>query len=275
MPLLHVTAVHPVTPHVVRVRFTGDGLDDFPTWPDQQLKLLIPRPGHPVPDLPADRHDKYGMAWYQAYQAIPAPERPRLRSYTVRAHHPDTRSIDIDFALHADAGPATRWAASARPGDTLGRYGPSAVYRTPLRAADRLLFAGDETAIPAIATHLAALPRGTRATAFIEVRDTAEQQPLDTAAELDLHWVHRGPVPPGHGTGLLDAVRTTPFPNGKAHAWVAGEAATVRALRRHLIDHAGLDKRQIDFTGYWRLALAQDDPPTEEDLAEARERVAD
>ncbi len=276
MPLLHVTAVHPVTPHVVRVRFSGDGLDDFPTWPDQQLKLLFPKPGHPVPDLPAAKDDRYGMGWYQAYQAIPEPERPWMRSYTVRAHHPDSHEIDIDFVLHPDAGPATRWAASAQPGDTLGRYGPSAAYRTrPPGAFDWALFVGDETAVPAIASHLAALPAGTRAVVYIEVRDAAEEQRFDTSADLSAHWLHRGDLPAGHGTGLLDAVRGAELPEGSPFAWIAGEAGTVRALRRHLIGDRGVDKRRIDFTGYWRLTLTQDDAPTEDDLAEARERVAD
>ncbi|GAA1356466.1 siderophore-interacting protein [Saccharothrix algeriensis] len=275
MPLLHVTAVHPVTPHVVRVRFTGDGLDDFPTWPDQQLKLLIPKPGHPVPDLPVAAGDRYGLGWYQAYQALPEERRPWLRSYTVRAHHPDTHEIDIDFVLHADAGPATRWAASARPGDTLGRYGPSAAYRTTPGRFDWILLAGDETALPAIASHLAALPPGSRALVRAEVAGAEEEQVLPSAAEVDLRWVHRGDAPPGRGTALLDAVRAAEFPEGTPFAWIAGEAGAVRALRRHLIDDRGLTRQQIDFAGYWRLALTQDDAPTEEDLAEARERVAE
>ncbi|MEU6149175.1 siderophore-interacting protein [Actinosynnema sp. NPDC047251] len=274
MPLLHVTAVHPVTPHVLRVRFTGDGLDDFTTWPDQQLKLLFPKPGHPVPDLVTARGDKYGMSWYQAYRALPEAERPWMRSYTVREHHPDTGEIDVDFVLHADAGPATRWARTAKPGDTLGRYGPSAVYRRPLAKHDWLLLAGDETAIPAIASHLAALPAGAHVIAYVEVGGPAEQQRLDTAATLDLHWVHRAAVPPGRGTALLDAVRAADLPAGSGYAWLAGEADAVRALRRHLLDDRGLDKRRIEFTGYWRLALTQDDPPTDDDLAEAQERVA-
>lgn len=269
MPLLHVTAVEPVTPRVTRVRFTGDGLDDFPTWPDQQLKLLFPRPGHPVPDLPADRGDKYGMGWYQAYQAIPEAERPWLRSYTVRAHHPESAEIDIDFVLHDHAGPATDWARNAKSGDTLGRYGPSKVYHRPLGKADWYLFAGDEAATPAIATLLAALPAGTKALTYVEARDATEEQPIG-----DVHWVHRGDTAPGRGTDLLDAVRAADFPPGTGYAWLGGEAGAVRALRRHLVDERGFDKRAIDFTGYWRLALTQDDSPTDEDLADARERVA-
>jgi hypothetical protein len=33
-------------------------------------------------------------------------------------------------------------------------------------------------------------------------------------------------------------------------------------------------KRSVEFSGYWRRALTQDDAPTEEDMAEAMERVA-
>ncbi|GAA3469483.1 hypothetical protein [Nonomuraea roseola] len=46
-----------------------------------------------------------------------------------------------------------------------------------------------------------------------------------------------------------------------------------RAPRRHLVDDRGVAKRSIDFAGYWRLRLTQDDAPTPEDLAEAAERV--
>jgi NADPH-dependent ferric siderophore reductase len=265
MPLLHVTAVHRPTPRLARVTFTADGLDRF--WPDQQLKLLIPRPGHPVPDLPSTKDDRYGMNWYQAYRAIPEDQRPWLRSYTVRAHHAD--GIDIDFALHDRPGPATRWALQATPGDTIGRYGPSAVYARPLGRSDWILLAGDETALPAIATLVESLNDGVRAKAFIEVHDEAEEQPLATKADIDVRWVHRAA-----GDDLGTAVRTAQLPDGTPFAWLAGEATTVRGLRRHLLD-TGLDRRQIDFTGYWRRGLSQDDPPTDEDLAEAQERVAD
>jgi len=34
-------------------------------------------------------------------------------------------------------------------------------------------------------------------------------------------------------------------------------------------------KRSIEFSGYWRLTLTQDDAPTEEDVTEAQERLAE
>ncbi|MEU9998776.1 siderophore-interacting protein [Streptomyces sp. NPDC050848] len=109
-------------------------------------------------------------------------------------------------------------------------------------------------------------PPGHRALAFVQVDDAAEEQPLVTAGELTVHWL-RGDVSPA------DAVRGAALPPGTPYAWLAGEAGAVRALRRHLVEERGYDRRAVHFTGYWRRHLAQDDAPTPEDLAEARERL--
>ncbi|NBH05706.1 siderophore-interacting protein [Amycolatopsis sp. SID8362] len=255
--LLEVTAVRRVTPRTARVTFTGDGLDELEPWPDQQLKLLFPPPGRPV-RLPAADGDL--MRWYQAYLAIPENERPLMRSYTVRGRDGDT--IDVDFVLHpGEAGPATAWARSAAPGQVLGRYGPDAAYRRPVPAADTVLLAGDETALPAIATLLSEVDN---VLAFVEVADAGEEQELP-----NVRWVHRDGAE--HGSRLLEAVRETALPESSA-AWLGGEASTVRALRRHLVER-GLAKSAIEFTGYWRRKLTQDDAPTPEDLADAREKL--
>ncbi|UQA96883.1 siderophore-interacting protein [Streptomyces halobius] len=283
--LIQVTDVRRITPRMARITFSGDGLDDFPTWPDQQLKLCFPKPGQTVPRLPDESTDGDVMRWYQAFLAIPEDERPWMRSYTVRSYDPDRQRITVDFVLHgtsataagAETGPATRWAASASVGDTLARYGPAAVYARPLPldTADWLLLVGDETALPAIGSLVESLPPGARAMAYIEVADAAEEQHFTTLADVTVHWVHRDGLAAGHGDALLSAVReAAPFPSGSVFAWLAGEAGMVRGLRRHLVGERGMDKRQIDFTGYWRRKLTQDDAPTEEDLAEAEERIA-
>lgn len=214
------------------------------------------------------------MRWYQAFLAIPEDDRPWMRSFTIRARRPALGELDIDFVLHGDAGPAGRWATTAAPGDTLGMVGPSALYARPPATTGRLLLAGDESALPALGTLLEALPAGAAATAFVEVADPAEEQHLATRAELTVHWLHRDGAAPGHGTALVDAVRAAELP-GLGAAWLAGESGTVRALRRHLLRERGLDRRSVEFAGYWRLSLTQDDAPTAEDLAEAQERLAD
>jgi NADPH-dependent ferric siderophore reductase len=270
---------------MARITFGGagpaDDLTDLGTdEPDRQVKLYFPRPDQDVPTLPAATADGDVMRWYQSYTAIPEPERPWVRSYTVRAHDRDRATVDVDFVLHEHAGPATRWALAARPGDTLGMFGPSPDFARPvpltdsIAAAEWVLLAGDETALPAIGTLVEALPAGTHAVAYVEVADRDEEQRLHTRGDLTLHWLHRGTTPPGRGTALLDAVRGADLPTGEPFAWLAGEAGAVRALRRHLTRDRGFAKRAVEFSGNWRLRLSQDDAPTEEDLAEAAERLA-
>ncbi|WP_327238116.1 siderophore-interacting protein [Streptomyces sp. NBC_01317] len=293
---VQVTGVVRLSPHMVRVTFGGPDLGDFAlAGPDQQVKLYFPRAGQRVPRLPASGAagpEQDVMRWYGALQAIPEAERPWARSYTIRSHDPVLGTVCVDFVLHGnggdgggtkggsgagEAGPATRWARSAAPGDVLGMFGPSAYFATPvpLGTTDWMLLAGDETALPAIGTIVEALPAGARAVVFAEVVDAAEEQRFGTAGDVTVHWLHRGRAPSGPQGPLVRAVRDAVFPEGSVHGWLGGEAGAVRALRRHLVEERGFDRRAVGFTGYWRRSLSQDDDPTEADLAEARERLAD
>ncbi|WP_406208536.1 siderophore-interacting protein [Kitasatospora sp. NBC_01560] len=274
---VQVIGVERVTPRMARITFEADALDhSVGGTPDQQVKLCFPRPGRREPVLPEQRDDV--MSWYQAYLAVPEAERPWMRSFTLRRRRAGTRVLEIDFVLHGDAGPASAWAARARSGDRLGMVGPSELYARPVpltaavAEADWVLLAGDETALPAVGTLLEALPAGTTVVAFLEVAGEGERQRLDTRADLTEHWLHRdGAVP---GGPLTEAVRAAALPGGTPFAWLAGEASAVRALRRHLVGERGLAKEAVDFAGYWRHRLTQDDAPTAEDLADAREKAA-
>jgi NADPH-dependent ferric siderophore reductase len=260
MTLVTVVAVERLTPRMTRVTFTGPGLSEVDSWPDQQLKLMFPPPGRPLV-LPAVPEGD-AMRWYQAFQAIPAPDRPTMRSFTARSLR-DGRLV-VDFVLHDHGGPAAQWAQRASPGDTLGRYGPSPEYARPLNlAADWVLLAGDETALPAVGS-LLPLPG---ATVLVEVANEAEEQDLP-----GVRWLPRNDAP--HGACLTEAVAELAIPRGDTFAWLAGEATMVRTLRRALVAR-GIPKKNIDFAGYWRATLTQDDAPTAEDMAEAQERLTD
>ncbi|MFF4378414.1 siderophore-interacting protein [Kitasatospora sp. NPDC001547] len=274
---VEVVEVRRITPRTARITFAADDLPDtVGTAPDQQLKLCFPRPGQREPVLPARQDDP--MGWYQAYLAIPEERRPLLRSFTLRGRRPGTRLVEIDFVLHGDTGPAAAWALRAAPGDRLGMVGPSALYAPAVpfaeaaAAADWVLLAGDETALPALATLVGALPEGVRAYAWIEVADRAERQSLESRAELEVEWLYRDGATPG--AVLTEAFRDGVLPAGEPFVWLAGEAGAVRAIRRCLVEEQGVPKGNIDFTGYWRHRLTQDDAPTPEDLADARERSA-
>ncbi|MYT35017.1 SIP domain-containing protein [Streptomyces sp. SID8356] len=271
---VRVVDVERVTPRTARVGFTADELPGLmEDRPDQQLKLCLPRAGQTVPRLPEPAaDDPYGMRWYEAYLAIPEPERPWMRSFTVRSYDRERNVMAVDFVLHGEGGPAARWGAAARPGDVLGMVGPSSLYARPLPAARRMLLAGDEAALPAVATLLEALPAGTSAIVYAEVADAAEERELPPAAGgAEVRWVHRA-----RGGSLVGAVREAGAAlDGVDAAWVAGEASAVRDLRRHLVGERQLPKSAVEFSGYWRRALTQDDAPTKEDLAWAAERAAD
>lgn len=41
------------------------------------------------------------------------------------------------------------------------------------------------------------------------------------------------------------------------YAWIAGESAMVKELRRYLVRDVGVDRRQVAFMGYWRKGLTE------------------
>ncbi|SCL37146.1 NADPH-dependent ferric siderophore reductase, contains FAD-binding and SIP domains [Micromonospora pallida] len=47
-------------------------------------------------------------------------------------------------------------------------------------------------------------------------------------------------------------------PTAPLYAWLAGEAAVIRGLRRHLVAERGLDRSAVAFMGYWRLGRTAD-----------------
>lgn len=258
--LITVVSSEALTPRMRRITFTGEAIRDIEPWPDQQLKLLFPPPDRPL-TLPPVAATGDGMSWYTAYQSMPDSDRPIMRSFTVRAL--SGNHLVIDFVLHDHAGPASTWAKTAQPGDVLARYGPAEIYKQDLALdADWVLLAGDETALPAVGT-LLPLPN---ATVLVEVADRTEEQNLP-----GVRWLHRNDR--RHGSLLIDAVEQLKIPEVNAFAWLAGESTMVRSLRRALVAK-GIPKRAINFTGYWRTHLSQDDAPTEADMADIQEKLS-
>jgi NADPH-dependent ferric siderophore reductase len=238
--LLQVRRSARITPHMVRVTLGGEELAGFAgDGPDRRIKMFFPVPGQDRPAVP--RATSGGPLW-------PAGQpRPVIRTYTVRRYDDAAGELDVDFVLHAGHGPAAAWARDARPGSWVGVSEPGGRY-LPDPAADFHVVIGDESALPAVATVLEALPAGVPALAFLEVADAAEEQELPGTAGLT--WVHRGDRPAGEA--LVTAVTGATFPDGRGQAWLSGESACVRDLRRHLLDQRGLGRRAVYATGYWR-----------------------
>jgi NADPH-dependent ferric siderophore reductase len=243
---VEVRTVQRLTPHLIRITLGGDELAGF-TSPgfDDHAKIFFPDAASGRLTLPTTGPE--GPVW-------PPGAKPAMRDYTPRRHDAQAGTLEIDFALH-DAGPATQWAESARPGDVVGVGGPRGSFIIPT-AFDWHLLIGDDTALPAIARRLAELPAGARAVVLAEVDGEADQIPFDTRATLDLRWVHRRGAEPGTGSPLLDALRELTLPGGDFHAWVACESGAAKAIRAHLVGERGAHPKWVKAAGYWRRGAA-------------------
>jgi NADPH-dependent ferric siderophore reductase len=173
--LVTVTRVRQVSPRTRRLTFGGPELADFASVaPDQQVKLFFGRNGERRPWVPQPPADGDVTRWYRSYLDVPEERRPWMRAYSVREHRAEAAEIDIDFLLHEESGPATRWAATAEPGDVVGLLGPTRSHLVQPGPYDWILYAGDQSALPAIAASLAALPSQAKALAYIQVADEHE-----------------------------------------------------------------------------------------------------
>ena len=295
---VEVVRVELLTPSFVRIELGSPALADFgvdgPLW-DQRIKLVFPGDSGRVPSFAgADE------SWYATWLDIPEGERGHMRTYTVRdvvGSGADTRLV-VDFVLHlaeGATGPASSWAAAARPGDRLVVVAPrrgdafGGIEFAP-GTAQRLLLVGDETAVPAVAAILEQLPAGARGAAFLAVPVSGDALDLDGPVGVEVVWLPRDGAPLGerlHGAVVAhlgapvepssesdaevepnlwetptfsssgEAVDEAGGPvHADLYAWIAGESGVVTGLRRHLVRGLGIDRRQVAFMGYWRQGVA-------------------
>jgi NADPH-dependent ferric siderophore reductase len=242
-----VTATVDLAPRIRRITFGADEFADYlHTGADEYFGLLMPPPGTTVPAMP----DEDRLNIRQAIRRLPEDQRPDLRWYTIRRLRRSDREIDVDFVLHGDAGPGSRWATRARPGHQVGFRAGNATYR-PVHDGPQLL-AADETALPALSAILEA-HGDADLRAFVEVPDESFRLPVDSGVPVT--WLFRGADAPG--SLLLPAVEALDTA-GLGYAWVCGESALATGLRRHLVKDRGVDRRRVLFSGYWKLGAARE-----------------
>lgn len=284
----HVHSVMQLSPHFLRVTFTGPELADFaaPTpILDLRIKLILPGPDDRLPLLPD------GDGWHAAWSELPAEERGHMRTYSVRdlAISGQEVYLTVDFVLHlaeGATGPASRWARDARPGAPAILIGPAdggadtGVEFAPGDATELRLI-GDETAAPAIARILQDLPADSRGEALIEVPTAADRLDIEAPAGMTVIWLPREGA--AHGRCLLRSfslVTEQPSEGGElvwetprysasgepintetrredmTYYWIAGESGVVTALRRHLVKDRGISRSRVSFMGYWKRGVA-------------------
>jgi NADPH-dependent ferric siderophore reductase len=172
------------------------------------------------------------------------------RDFTPRRFNNERGELTIDFALH-DEGVAAAWAQRAEIGQRIGLGGPRSSFVVEDGYDWRILI-GDEAALPAIGRRLEELPAGAKAFAYVAVNDPLEEQEFETNADLEAVWIHR-PLEDGcNPSWLLDPVRKMKLPPGCGFVWVAGESATVRAIRQYVVETLRHPKEHLRAAAYWR-----------------------
>ena len=235
---LTVLRVVDLTPRMRRITVGGPELAGFISLgSDDHVKLFFPQTAE----------EQAALENLTLSAGAKSNAMPPMRDYTPRRYDLDTLELDLDFVLHGD-GPASTWAAKAQPGQFLHIGGPRGSMIVP-DIFDSYLLIGDETALPAIARRLEELPGNRQARVVVEIENAQEEQPLKSAASVEVIWVHRD----APAEDLLRTVESLSIPSGDLYTWVATESALSRKVRRVLLDTHGLNDEFVKAVGYWRL----------------------
>ncbi|MGH3995367.1 MAG: siderophore-interacting protein [Pseudonocardiaceae bacterium] len=135
------------------------------------------------------------------------------------------------------------------------------------------MLAGDESALPAIATILERLPAAARADVVVEVAGPGADQAVDSRADVSVTWLHRNGHGDAPGARLAEAVHAFDWPATPVQVWAAGESLSMRAIRRHLRDDLTLPRERYEVLGHWRDRLTEDQAIAVSDTAQEAARA--
>ncbi|WP_313061149.1 siderophore-interacting protein [Agrobacterium cavarae] len=247
---LHVVSINDISPTFRRIVFHGENLERYDRDDQLHCRLIFQPRGIGNPVWP--RLDHRGHVVWPPEGAVPT------RVYTIRGIDVSKGQIIIDFALHENPGPATRWALAAQIGDLVGILGPAANGPKP---AKFYVLAGDETALPGIARILETLDDDATGIAFIEIATAEDKLPLQKPKGMTMRWLHRQDAAPATTTLLPDAVRSVAWPENRDEAffWGGCEHKTFAKIYRHLRREVSLPKERMIFYSHWNKSLSEED----------------
>ncbi|WP_155060062.1 siderophore-interacting protein [Streptomyces blattellae] len=167
--------------------------------------------------------------------------RDLLRTYTVWDYEGD--ALELRVFEHGE-GPGARWAREVEPGAPVMFKAPEGRFTIREGAAGHL-FVGEETASVAFGAMMRALDG--RGRAVVEAGDPADRLPI----EGDVEWVDRGAASAFASERLVEAVASQEGLVPGTVAYIAGEAKTCQAVKRHLLQDRGWPRRDIVVKPFW------------------------
>lgn len=264
---LTVQSVTDITPGMRRVVLAGEAIHGYTAGGhdipgvisegfDDDVRLVFPDPA--TGELPDIQFNEAGSPIWQP------PLTDLFRTYTVRAFDAAAGTMTIDFARHR-AGLAEDWSKTAKPGDTLHVAGPKSSAPLPDKA-EWMMFAGDDTALPAISRGVEELPEGMPAVVVVQIKDESHKQDLTSDENVVVHWV----IDEDFGEACFGIDLPAGLSPETGYLWAAGEANALRKVRAFAKER-GFAKENTEFVGYWRATNATADTITASDAADTAE----
>lgn len=246
--LIQVKRITDITPGMRCITFTSDDLVNYPNHTaGAHLKIFLPVKGQVKPTLPA--FSEKGPSWPENEpKAI-------VRTYTVRAIRPELKEIDIEFAVHEEAGPAINFALNANIGDYIGITNPGGP--DPLLApASHYYMAADPSALPALMALIETMKPDVQGKVIIRIEHETDKQNINAPENLEIIWLV-GTVEE-QTDHLINQFISWELPTEDVAFWIAGEDKIIRALRRYIRRDKGYERSQIYAIPYWRFGFDEE-----------------
>jgi NADPH-dependent ferric siderophore reductase len=229
-------------PGLIRLRLDAKGDMGALTGPGIHVKLLLPLNPDRAPVWPKVAANGT-TSWPSGEDAL------HVRYYTIRSTDADKGQLDIDIVRH-EGGVIAEWAEIAKEGDRIGLLGPSGRERP--QSGDHVIFAGDQTALPALARMIEDLPEGVSGHLVGEAETPEDLQRYLPVTSLVVHA-----IPPARfQSEVLDACRTLSAAEKQQFAWFAGEYKNAQAMRKFFKSELGLGKGSQFSITYWRKGVS-------------------
>ncbi|MEO1713247.1 MAG: siderophore-interacting protein [Bacteroidota bacterium] len=180
----------------------------------------------------------------------------KTRTYTVRSLDTQAKTMDIDFAIHRPAGPATSWALNTKIGDSIELRGPGNL-RMDSTSGDWYLFVADMSALPAAISIIETLPPNAKGIAFFEVMSEEDKQDFTAPPGIKINWfIH--PDPTARSPHQINAIKSiSPF-EGTPNVFVAGEMSTIKEIKKYL-NQEELYKDAFRYvSSYWKIGASEE-----------------
>lgn len=235
---LAVSDVKKLTPELTRITLTGDMTEFRSAGPADHVKVFFPGSDGALHVPRLSEEGKFVRDENVEYIS---------RDYTP-LNWTDT-TLDLDFVIHGDEGPASRWAANAQEGDKIGLGGPRGSREMPV-GADWWLLIADASALPSVGRWLSEAPADQPVTALVFGAESLADYPLPVDADVEYILGDFDPEPHARARNLTE---------GTGFIWAAGEATSLIGLRKYLRRELGLTKDQVNIDGYWRRGVADAD----------------